>query len=699
MLEHKSKIVGLTLLCVAFSSAALTLGRVRGAVLIGQPLELVVQVQLEAGEDASSQCFDADVFHADTRQDASRVRVAVEPVAQSPKVNLRISSSAIVDEPVVTVYVRGGCSQKSTRRYVLLADLASEVAPAAAPLVAAAAAPSAAQPAVTAAVPEAAAASAPAAAPVAPAVSSAKVKKPAASKPAAGREAGSKRAKAKAAPAAAKSPLPVKEGKTGRAGGQSRLKLEHLELFSDRIANLDSVVSFAPSEDALLNMKKLQTLEADVKALRDSASKGERSLVDLKARLQKAEAERFSSPVVYGLLALVMACLAALAWLWNRQRHAASAGAEWWDDASVMPPSVARESGLESRAGAAAVSSRPGPVSVARESQPFNAADEVGRLFDTDAVQHPSEPAFPKLAQPSVFDAENLDQPATAPGQARLVRSLNSETILDLRHQAEFFVTLGKTDEAVKLLKQQISESDEPNPFVYLDLLEIFHSLGMKNDFQQYCQDFNLLFNGRVPEYAFFKDEGQGLESYPDVLNRIAGLWPTAKALEVIEACIFRDPWAELSQPFDLAALRDLLLLHSIAQSIVLAPAADSAVPMADSAAAYAARASAHDRAGFDFEDSVSSTFPALSKSALADLFAREAPPAPSRVLDLDLDLSDLEETAAGHLAPSADIDLSLLIPGSHEPGGRSGRGSPLPDAAAPARADGQKPGPLFGLG
>ena len=105
-MEYRANIVGVVLLCVAFGSEALTLGRVRGAALVGQPLDMVVPVQMDAGEDASSLCFDADVFHADTRQEASRVRVVVEATAQPQTVNVRVLSSAVVDEPVVTVYLR-----------------------------------------------------------------------------------------------------------------------------------------------------------------------------------------------------------------------------------------------------------------------------------------------------------------------------------------------------------------------------------------------------------------------------------------------------------------------------------------------------------------------------------------------------------------------------------------------------------------
>lgn len=644
------------MLCVAFGSAALTLGRARGAVLIGQPLDLAVQIQLDAGEEVSASCFDAEVFHADARQDGNQVRVLVEAEPQSRTAKVRILSAAPVDEPVVTVYLHSGCGQQTTRRYVLLADLASEAAPSQVPTVTAAAL-AAAKPALT---PPRAASAKPSAtasaAPLAGAGAPAKGKTVAILKAVAGRAVDGKPPEVKVALSSARPALSASKAKAARPVGQSRLKLDPLEVLSDRIANLDSFMSFAPSEDALLNIKKVQTLEADVKALRASALKSEASLADFKARLQKAEADRFPGVVIYALAGLVVACLAAVAWLWNRQRRAALGGFDWLSDATASPDAHMPADRQPAEQGA--------EVKASRGAAPSWSASQPAYSSKPDALwDEAGKGAQSGLAPVSATEEENRHQ--SAPEHASLVRSLNSAAISEIRQQAEFFVTLGKTDQAVTLLKKQIRESEEPNPFVYLDLLSLLHSLGLKAEFQQYCQDFNLLFNGTVPEFAFFKDEGQDLESYPDVLSRIAEQWPTVKVLELIEACIFRDPWAELNQPFDLAALRDLLLLHEIARGIVLAPVSQEAEAARGNASgsSSATETSESPSADFDFVDSVSSSFPALSESAMADLFARETPEPPM----LDLDLSVLEsQSSSERQAPRPDIDLTQLPPSAH---------------------------------
>jgi hypothetical protein len=256
-----------------------------------------------------------------------------------------------------------------------------------------------------------------------------------------------------------------------------------------------------------------------------------------------------------------------------------------------------------------------------------------------------SDSIFDNLMQSDAEASENRPRPSLPPpapvAQIKPVSNLGSEALLDIRQQAEFFVSLGQTERAVRILKKQIEESDEPNPFVYLDLLSIFHSLSMKTEFQQVRADFNLLFNGQVPEFAFFKNEGKALDAYPDVMSRITALWATPKVLEVIESCIFHDPQAVRPSSFDLAAFRDLLLLHGVAQSGLLLHPLAGAQPKADAAASGAAQA----RAAVNFAD----------LSALANPHSHE--------LDLDLDLSDsaAESPAAAPLS-TVEVDIPLLI-------------------------------------
>ena len=617
------------MLGAAIHSSALTLGRMRGAAIIGQPLEVVVTVQLDAEESASSLCIEADVFHADARQEASRVRVSVDASPQPQTATVRIASSAAVDEPIVTVYLKAGCGQKNTRRYVLLADFPTETA---APPVGASTALAATSPAAPPnfALPVL---PAPPAGPPAQTVA----RSAASEKPAVRQREPRKLPVEKAPPrnsdkTALKADIkpPVREPvaqtpKAGPPSGAPRLKLDSLVMLAERVASLESSPS-VPVAEVLRDSQKIQTLEADMKALVALATKNEVNLMALQTRLQKAQAERLPAEWFYVLMALLAACLVAMAYFWKRQptrspgEAPAVAKDGWWTGSRAAPLAGAIRS---SHPGALApalplgpfdAESAPGPLGAgysgqatgqavgpaswqaaasdgvpatlvlhksgsqplagASVSKPLNFHDEPESQVDVSLVEM-SESNFDKLMASGqahsalrkgpLPPAAEISRPQGL--QVEPARSINSEELFDIRQQAEFFVSLGQTDQAVRILENRIIENGESSPLIYLDLLKILHAVGLKSDFRQFREDFNLLFNGKVPEFASFKDEGRGLEAYPHVLAHVIALWATPKVLMVIEASIFRDPWDDKSPPFELAAFRDLLLLHAIAQS------------------------------------------------------------------------------------------------------------------------------------
>lgn len=146
---------------------------------------------------------------------------------------------------------------------------------------------------------------------------------------------------------------------------------------------------------------------------------------------------------------------------------------------------------------------------------------------------------------------------------------MDSEELLDIRQQADFFLTVEQHEKAIELLSTRIAQCGESSPLICLDLLKIYHSLGRKADFDILRAEFNHWFTGRVPEFASFQDEGRPLSSYPPVLNRIVELWPAHSVLDYIENCIYQHSSTQPDADFDLQAYRELLLLHSIAKRIM----------------------------------------------------------------------------------------------------------------------------------
>lgn len=573
------------LLCLALGSQALTLGRIRGAVLVGKPLDVTVQVQLDASESASSLCFEADVFHADTRQEASRVRVLVDASAQAASANVRILSSALIDEPVVTVYLRSGCSGRTSRRYVLLADFPSELAaPLPAVLIAPSAAPAALAPArgrplVTAEAPQ-------------PALRTGRA---------------TERQATKNTSVAATS---VKTGamrKAAPASGRPRLKLDLFELLEERepTLNFSTEMLIRPSsdparrseaaalwqalnaspEETLRQGARVLALEADVNALKSLTAKNQLSLTDLGARLHKAESERFSAWVVYALLASLLACLAALAFVSKRQRRRLAHDKDWWSQthAELFPSIDASEPKLtpEPRSAPAPQARNPSPQpGQAPVSATAGLWQDSLSASDLDVnMAEVSHSTFDQLLQANA--TPQTTPVTTAPtGNAPQTRTLPALPTLS-QQQGNLLVAQGRPEQAVGILTQHLNDGGRPNPALYLDLISLLHTLGLKTDFLHYREEFGRFFGSKVPEFLVFKNEGRSLEAYPQMLSRIIELWPNPQVLELMETFIFQDPFESKPASLDLAAFRDLLLLYGVAQDIVLTlPAAnDEPVP------------------------------------------------------------------------------------------------------------------------
>lgn len=569
-------ILGVAAFCVAMNSAALTLGRAKGAVFLGQALRLTVPVQLETGEGGSALCFEADVFYGDTRQDVSRVSVSSELQPQSQSARVTVSAQSPVDEPVVTVYLRAGCGGKTTRRYVLLAELAGSVVSASTGVT----------------LPQVASESKPSPTTRRPQAQSRINAVPRTAKPEQVAEVDAAASAHGASPAPAQGIAKSREVPSRRA----QLKLEPLDLTQDRDPPLKLSTELLVEEGddlqkrarAEVVWRSLNTTQQDIKAidsrqqslasdlanLQNITAKNRQLLDDMIRRLDSAESGRFANPLVYGIFLALVACGLAIAWLLSRARRSGLNGEHWWSDKGLGDKSETVESPegevsqTDSNAGSAGVHSE---VSLAAASEVY--IEPQG--LDPERGDHSK-----KVTRSGVMGSERaaLSQKLSrAAGQAdfghsistSLLRSVNSKEMLDVRQQAEFFMTLGQHEEAIALLQDSIDAGPDANPLVYLELLKVLHTLGRKAEYDHYRSGFNAIFNGHVPVYTEFSQSGSGLEAYPPVCRRIVELWPTEEAVSYIENCLARTRMDSGAQDFDLEAFRDLLMLHGVASRIV----------------------------------------------------------------------------------------------------------------------------------
>lgn len=328
-MSFKAVSIAVLLAGMSIGSSAITLGKVRGAAWIGQGLDVTVPVQLEGAAADRGVCAEADIFHADSRQDNSRIRITTEPSDQGDAVNVRIVSSAPVDEPVVTIYVRAGCTQKVSRRYVFLADLPDVASPGAGRT------PSALAPPVPFLVvtENPSSASAASSTAIAPAVSPGTGVTAA---PGQGGDPGARTiarllqtqpeavsAKPSKPPAVQKTAPAAKPAATARPQSQDRprLKLDPLDGLFGRIKPPSETAQPAAPEPPLelREGESLSQLQASIKAQLAQSAKSEAQLLAIRERLEKAESERVPLALVYALVAMLVLCLGGFAFLgWKR---------------------------------------------------------------------------------------------------------------------------------------------------------------------------------------------------------------------------------------------------------------------------------------------------------------------------------------------------------------------------------------------
>ena len=556
--------IGSILLSTALSSAAASLGRYSGAVVIGRPLDIRVQAFVGPEEELSALCVQADVFFGDAQLGAGSVRTTTQRNAPDAEGSVRIQTGVVVNEPIVSVVVRAGCSSPFSRRYVLLADPISE------PVAGNAGS------ADVASLPVSAAADAARALPALPQASLVGAADGGGSSagvaPATGTPTGAARPAAR--PSSAQRPASVVRRPAAPASDGPRLQLDPVDLslaierdptlrlslsmLSEPTSNeaertaaamLWKAINATP-EEVLRDAQKLSVLEAEAKGLREQEVRNRAALQAMEEQVQRSKYMTWLAYVLGGLLLL---SLVGLIWAMRRRNTrdaTANTAKQWWT------------AGASEKSKEPSLRSRVMPSQAADLDIDLNVDDASG--FDDFKPLHDSGPSS---GIAPLTDSDRREFPASH--HIGVSRSVATEELFDVQQQSDFFVSLGEFDQAIGILKNHLGDSQEPSALAYLDLFNLYHKLGRKAEYEALREEFNHLFNAGAPPFDQYSDESQGLEAYETAFGRIQALWPQPKVLDVIEQSIFRDANDVESEVFDLQAYRELLLLHAIAKDMI----------------------------------------------------------------------------------------------------------------------------------
>ena len=657
--------LGGIVLLASTHSAALSLGGHSGQAVIGRALDMLVRSNASMAELESAACLEAQVSYGEVSLPSSAVSIQLQQGNDGALI--RIRASLPVNEPVVSVLLRAGCSGDTfSRRYVLLADVdlptpsSAVLPPARPPLVVPQIQPvPSPAPAPAASLPAARAPAAPAAA-AAPAV-------PRTARPAAATPAPAPRAvtpvprPAPAAPRAttpAPTPAPAATARPAAPPPAApargpRLELDPVDLAPQGAPTLRSTIELqstpteseerrkaaqalwaalnAPPEQLIQDAQKLSTLEQEVQGLRAEEQKLKASIETLQRELQQAREERTPGWLLGLLVAALLAALAAFGWLLRERRRAgvqaAGAAQPWWQSSQVADgegPGQALSGMAQAEAGWAA----PVPHGPDEEDSGVEVSEASESSF---AVLHEETPA-------------------------------EVDTLVDLNQHCEFFESLGQRADAVAVLEDFVGRHPSASELPYLWLLRLSEEQDRGDERRRWARRYEQVFGRVAPPTEAYDRAAPGLLEQPGLLSELQARWPSDAAQELLsQAALARPGMGPMSRP-TLTAYQDVLLLHTLAQS--LPPIESGPIPAPASVPAPEA-------------------WPTAAFAATAPVpFEREAPATGPAMLDLDLDLSipdaappppvadnapPVEPTEAGRELPMLDFDLFELEPRPEE--------------------------------
>ena len=561
--------VAVTALGVSGSAAALGFGPIRSTVVLGQPLNLAVPVNLAEGESLTSECASAEVVAGDVKLQPGMVRVRVTQGRDASESVLRITTSSVVEEPVVTVTVSAGCPAKLSRTLVLLAD--PPLVSTATTVLEAPALPSVAP--------------APSAASVKPATSNANATPGRAARPApppratraAARLAPARAAIAGAAAAAsavASRPAPVSvpapaAKAVARAEPKSRLQLDGGQVSLNQAAVLAAqaqasaaqATAAAAETAASAAGERMRTMEAEMARVRSEAKAQTDALLQLRQQLALDRAQREQPSAwlmgLLGVAALLAAVAGWLGWRLRQQSRRARADGDWWE----RGPSAASASTAASQAADFQPSQLAAPQRMPSAPAPWSDSTdsrnhEVDVLISPQTVPAPTSVTIPSL--PPLAPTAQEDEAS---------RAMSVDEQIDLEQQADFFIALGHDDAAIDLLMAHMRSTGGGSPLPFLKLLEIHRRRDQREAYERTRVRFNQRFNSVAPDWQADPKLGRTLEDYPLAMGRVQRGWPSPlDAMAEIEALLFRR--GEEAELFDLPAYQEVLFLYQMARDL-----------------------------------------------------------------------------------------------------------------------------------
>lgn len=575
----------------AQSSMAVGFGQVVNATTLGQPLDITVPVNADPTEQITADCVAAEVMVGDSVLPSPAVQLRLDPSPDSGVQWLRIHSNVRIAEPVLNVTVSAGCASRVSRQFVVFVDpplsaYETTVPAAALPADGAASAATLRTGAAGAAISAATAgreATARADGSTAPRAAASRAQRRQARPSVAGRAVSAaqvarapKRKSRRVASAPARARAPASRLQLDRAAAQAAAPAMAAVASAPVAANvaasavaMAAAAAFAASEAELASeaqreqiaqlQRRLERSKLDTEVSNAAAAK-------LQARLQAAEAERYSLPWLVALTLAVAVLLCGLGVLLDRRRLARRPQRPTWasERAQTRPaPSSLNGASIApmapARATAKMVDDDPREALTSTGPLPFN------RAAPPPVANPTAVPSLSSVVESPFTETLVLSGTRIRAEPVRSALPVTADALIDLEQQAEFFVALGQEDTAVDLLDGFSRGAGGASPLPYLMLLAIHRRRGDRVAHDAVRDRYEKRFNRSSPAWDGQSAVATSIADHVEEMRRIESVWSDpAAAMRLVESLLVHG--GTPAEAFDLHCLGELQFLYLMAR-------------------------------------------------------------------------------------------------------------------------------------
>ncbi|MEN9867696.1 MAG: hypothetical protein RL748_3286 [Pseudomonadota bacterium] len=143
------------------------------------------------------------------------------------------------------------------------------------------------------------------------------------------------------------------------------------------------------------------------------------------------------------------------------------------------------------------------------------------------------------------------------------------EELNDVMYEAEFWMSLNKIENAIRLLEQYTISDHGTSPLPWLFLFDLYYKTGENEQYISLQRQFQRIFNGRIPDWEDYDQAQQsiGLEAMGSLMARVETLWSTDEVIPFLESLLMDDRDGT-REGFELGVYRDILFLCDLAKEV-----------------------------------------------------------------------------------------------------------------------------------